>query len=104
MGLVGTTTSFSLPHIRLVRLLFLAETVFFSHNNSAGTVFFSQFQPSFVPANGCRVLHEFLLAKDIFNQRQIEPTAFCDLCAVERESIKHILAECTATKGVFMEC
>jgi hypothetical protein len=40
----------------------------------------------------CRVLHEFLLAKDILNQRQIELTAFCDLCAVEREFIKHILA------------
>jgi len=26
--------------------------VFLSHNNSAGTVFFSQFQPSFRPANG----------------------------------------------------
>jgi len=38
---------FGLPHIRLIRLLFSAETVFFSHNNSAGTEFFSQFQPSF---------------------------------------------------------
>ena len=26
--------------------------MFFSHNNSVGTVFFSQFQPSFRPANG----------------------------------------------------
>ncbi|XP_066397823.1 tyrosyl-DNA phosphodiesterase 1-like isoform X3 [Miscanthus floridulus] len=43
---------FGLPHIRLVRLLFSVGTVFFSHNNSAGTVFFSQFQPSFRPANG----------------------------------------------------
>jgi hypothetical protein len=51
----------------------------------------------------CGVLHEFLLAKDVLNQRQIEPTAFCDLCAVERESIKHILNECTVTKGVFVE-
>ena len=40
---------FGLPHIRLV---FSAGTVFFSHNNSARTVFFSQFQPRFIPANG----------------------------------------------------
>ena len=45
---------FGLPHIRLVRLLFSARTVFLSHNNSAGTVFFSQFQPSFRPANGAK--------------------------------------------------
>ena len=32
-----------LPHIRLVRFLFSAGTVFFSHNNSDRTVFFSQF-------------------------------------------------------------
>ena len=32
---------FGLPHIQLLRLLFSAGTVFFSHNNSAVTVFFS---------------------------------------------------------------
>jgi len=37
---------------RLVRLVFSAGTVFFSHNNSARTVFFSQFQPSFSKSNG----------------------------------------------------
>ena len=31
---------------------FSAGTIFFSHNNSARTVFFSQFQLSFRPANG----------------------------------------------------
>ena len=36
-----SNTLFGLPHIRLVRLLFSSETVFFSHNNSARTVFFS---------------------------------------------------------------
>ena len=30
--------------------------MFFSHNNSAGTVFFSQFQPKFRPANGASSL------------------------------------------------
>ena len=34
---------FGLPYIRLVRLLFSAETIFFSHNNSVKIVFFSQF-------------------------------------------------------------
>ena len=33
---------FGLPYIRFVRLLFSAGTVFFSHNNSVRTVFFSQ--------------------------------------------------------------
>jgi len=42
---------FGLPHIRLVRLLFSAETVFFSHSNSARTVFSSQFQPKFCQPN-----------------------------------------------------
>ena len=35
---------FGLPKNRLIRLVFSAGTVFFSHNNSAGTVFLSQFQ------------------------------------------------------------
>jgi len=43
---------FSLPPIRLVRLFFSVGTVFFSHNNSAGTVFFSQFQSKFCQPNG----------------------------------------------------
>ena len=43
---------FGLPHIRFIRLIFSAGTMFFSHNNSARTVFFSQFQPKFRPANG----------------------------------------------------
>ena len=30
---------------------FLAPTVLFFHNNSVGTIFFNQFQPSFRPAN-----------------------------------------------------
>ena len=35
-----------------VQLVFSVRIVFFSHNNLAGTVFFSQFQPKFRPANG----------------------------------------------------
>ena len=38
---------FGLPYIRLVRLLFSAGTVFFSHNVSARTVFSSHLQPNF---------------------------------------------------------
>jgi len=38
----ATTGPFGLPHNRLVRLFFSAGTVFFSHNNSIRTVFFSQ--------------------------------------------------------------
>ena len=51
---------FGLPHIRL---LFSAGTVFFSHNNSAGTMFFIQFQPSFRPAN--EAILSFVLEKFI---------------------------------------
>ena len=35
----------------LVRFLFSAGTIFFSHNNLARTVFFSQFQLSFIKPN-----------------------------------------------------
>ena len=42
---------FGLPHIWFVRLLFLARIVFFFHNNSARTVFFSQFQQKFCQPN-----------------------------------------------------
>ena len=42
---------FGLPHIRFVRLLFSAGTVFFSYNNSVGTIFFSQFQSKFCQPN-----------------------------------------------------
>ena len=48
---------FGLPHIRLVWLLFSAGTVFFSHNNSAGTMFFSQFQPKFCQPNGAKTYY-----------------------------------------------
>ena len=43
---------FGLPHIRFVGLVFSAGTVFFSHNNSVRTIFFSEFQPSFRSVNG----------------------------------------------------
>ena len=40
------------PETGFIRLVFSAGTVFFSHNNLTRIVFFSQFQSSFVPANG----------------------------------------------------
>ena len=51
---------FACLKVWLLRLVFLVGTVFFSHNNSAGTVFFSQFQPKFRPANGARVYFRLL--------------------------------------------
>ena len=42
-GLLPTEALFGLPHIRLVQLPFSAGTVFFSHNNLAGTVFSASF-------------------------------------------------------------
>lgn len=50
-----------------------------------------------------RVLNEFLPAKEILHRRHIEPTAFCELCGADRESIKHMLTECTAAKMFWRE-
>ena len=55
-----TMAPFGLPHIRLVRLVF-----------SAGTVFFSQFQPRFRPANGP---YEVYVREQI--QMEGDPTSF----------------------------
>ena len=51
---VDISAPFGLPHIWLVQLIFSAGRVFFSHNNSARTVFFSQFQPNFSKPNGAK--------------------------------------------------
>ena len=59
---------FGLPYIRLVRLVFSARTVFFSHNNSARTVFFNQFQPSFSEPNGATWLVSASTSADKFPQ------------------------------------
>lgn len=50
-----------------------------------------------------RVLHEFLPAKEILHHRHIEPTAFCDLCGADSESIKHILVDYTIAKAFWHE-
>lgn len=46
-----------------------------------------------------RVLHEFLPAKEILHRRHIDPTAFCEVCGADTESIKHILTDCTIAKA-----
>ena len=46
----------SLSSIWLIRLVFLVRIVFFSHNNLTRTIFFSQFQPKFRPANEARTV------------------------------------------------
>lgn len=45
-----------------------------------------------------RVVNGFLPAKEILNRRHIEPTANYEVCGEERESIKHILLDCTVAK------
>ena len=50
---------FGWPRSRLVRLVFSAGTVFFSHSNSVRTIFFNQFQPSFSKSNGASMLCTF---------------------------------------------
>lgn len=50
-----------------------------------------------------RILHEFLSAKHILNRRHIEPTAYCELCGADIDSIMHILINCTFAKVFWRE-
>ena len=50
-----------------------------------------------------RVLHEFLPTKSVLNQRHIEPLAFCDVCGAEKETIRHVLIECTMAMQFWRE-
>jgi hypothetical protein len=43
-----------------------------------------------------RVVNNFLLAKEVLNQ--IELVANCDMCGEEKESVKHLLLDCTVAK------
>lgn len=45
-----------------------------------------------------RVVNEFLPAREILNRRHIEPMANCEVCGNDRESVRHILIECTVAK------
>jgi ribonuclease HI len=45
-----------------------------------------------------RVVNDFLPAKDVLNRRHIEPIANCDVCGDDKESVKHVLLECTMAK------
>ena len=51
-----TLAPFGLPYIQLVRLLFSAGTVFFSHNNSARTVFSASFSQDSASRTGPKLL------------------------------------------------
>ena len=62
---VDISAPFGLPHIWLVQLIFSAGRVFFSHNNSARTVFFSQFQPRFSEPNGPIIIYVHVSSKNI---------------------------------------
>lgn len=50
-----------------------------------------------------RVLHEFLPTKAVLNHRHIEPTAFCEMCGAEKETIRHVLVECTMARQFWRE-
>ena len=62
---------------RLVRLLFLAGTVLFSHNNSALVCFFSQFQPS----EWSHLLYSFFSVVFSVNSASICVHIYCILLA-----------------------
>ena len=47
-------------------------------------------------------MHEFLPAKQILHRRHIERIGACEVCGAERETIRHVLLECTVAK-VFWE-
>lgn len=44
------------------------------------------------------VLHEYLPAKQVLHRRHVEPLANCDTCEADRETIRHVLMECTAAR------
>lgn len=51
-----------------------------------------------------RVLHEFLPAKAVLHRRHIEPTAFCEVCGADNETIRHtLLEECTTALHFWRE-
>lgn len=45
-----------------------------------------------------RVMHEFLPAKQILCYRHVEPTANCETCGADEESIRHVLIDCTIAR------
>jgi hypothetical protein len=45
-----------------------------------------------------RVVNNFLPAKEILNQRHIEPVPNYDVCGEEKESVKHVLLDYTVAK------
>jgi hypothetical protein len=45
-----------------------------------------------------RVLHDFLPVKQVLHRRHVEPLANCEVYGAEKESIKHVLLECTISK------
>lgn len=47
-----------------------------------------------------RVMHDYLPAKKELHQRHLEPTAHCETCGSEEESLQHVLTECTIGKGL----
>lgn len=49
-----------------------------------------------------RVMHDFLPAKQVVHRRHLEPTAHCETCGSGRESVRHVLTECTIAR-IFWE-
>lgn len=49
-----------------------------------------------------RVMHDYLPAKKELHRRHLEPTAHCETCGSEEESLRHVLTECTIAR-IFWE-
>lgn len=51
----------------------------------------------------CRVLNEFLPARQVLWRKHIEPIAFCEVCGAQEETIRHVLIDCTVAREVWVQ-
>jgi len=50
-----------------------------------------------------RVLHDYLPVRKELHRRHIEPTAHCEICGSDEESIGHVLLDCTVARMFWEE-
>jgi len=59
--------------------------------------------PPKVPVFWWRVVNGYLPTRGVLHHRHIEPTANCEVCGEEVESIKHALLDCTVAKAFWAQ-
>lgn len=50
-----------------------------------------------------RVLHEFLPTRQVLHRRHIEKIANCEVCGEPKETIKHVLVDCTVARSFWRQ-